>query len=138
MPLFSGGFSCFAFPTRIEIRPPQRGLRLRAILRLVAALSLLLTSLPLSAQNSTAPEYLAKANYLANFPSFVDWPPEVLPSGNAPLLICVFGEFSFGTSLAEMTRARRSMIGVLKFAGYTSHRNCPRATFCSLAARWTG
>ena len=94
----------FRLPYKNRNPPTAPGLRLRAILRLVAALSLLLTSLPLSAQNSTAPEYLAKANYLANFPSFVDWPPEVLPSGNASLLICVFGEFSFGTSLAEMTR----------------------------------
>jgi len=98
------GILVFRLPYKNRNLPAAPGLRLRAILRLVAALSLLLTSLPLSAQNSTAPEYLAKANYLANFPSFVDWPPEVLPSGNAPLLICVFGEFSFGTSLAEMTR----------------------------------
>jgi hypothetical protein len=84
--------------------PTALGLRSWAMLRLVAALSLLLTPLRIPAQNSTAPEYLAKANYLANFPSFVDWPPEVLPSVKTPFLICVFGEFSFGTSLAEMTR----------------------------------
>jgi hypothetical protein len=68
------------------------------------ALSLLLVSLPLPAQNPTTPEYRTKANYLANFPSFVEWPPEALPSGKAPFLVCVFGAFSFGTSLAEITR----------------------------------
>jgi hypothetical protein len=60
--------------------------------------------MPLVAQNPTAPEYRAKANYLANFPSFVEWPPEALPPGKAPFLFCVFGEFPFGTSLAEITR----------------------------------
>jgi len=50
------------------------------------------------------PEYPAKANYLANFSSFVEWPQEALASEKAPFLICVFGDFPFGTSLAEITR----------------------------------
>jgi hypothetical protein len=98
------GIPVFRIQYKNRNLPTALGLRSRAMLRLLAALSLLLTPLPLPAQNSTAPEYLAKANYLANFPSFVDWPPEALPSGNVPFLICVFGEFAFGTSLAEMTR----------------------------------
>jgi hypothetical protein len=72
--------------------------------RVGVALSLLLVSLPLPAQNTTTPEYRSKANYLANFPSFVEWPPEALPPGKEPFLVCVFGEFPFGTSLAEITR----------------------------------
>jgi len=75
----------------------------RALLRVWMAASLLLVP-PLRAQTPAAAEYRAKANYLANFPSFVEWPTEALPSGNAPFLVCVFGEFSFGTSLAEITR----------------------------------
>lgn len=75
----------------------------RALLRVWMAVSLLLVP-PLRAQTPVAAEYRAKANYLANFPSFVEWPTEALPSGNAPFLVCVFGEFSFGTSLAEITR----------------------------------
>jgi len=71
---------------------------------LVVALILLGILLPLQGQNTTAPEYLAKAHYLANFPSFVEWPPEALPTGKATFLVCVFGDFSFGTSLAESTR----------------------------------
>jgi YfiR/HmsC-like len=63
-----------------------------------------LASLPLPAQNLATLEYRAKANYLANFPSFVEWPPESMPPGEAPFLVCVFGEFSFGTSLAEIVR----------------------------------
>jgi hypothetical protein len=71
---------------------------------MAVALSLLLVSPPLPAQNSNEVEYRAKAIYLANFPSFVEWPQEALPSHEAPFLICVFGEFPFGTSLAEITR----------------------------------
>lgn len=76
----------------------------RALLHVAVALSLLIVLLPLPAQTPVVAEYRAKANYLANFPSFVEWPTEALPSGNAPFLVCVFGEFSFGTSLAELTR----------------------------------
>jgi len=76
----------------------------RALLRVGAALSFVLASLPLPAQSPVATEYRAKANYLANFPSFVEWPQEAWPQGKASFLVCVFGEFSFGTSLAEITR----------------------------------
>ena len=82
-----------------RLGPPSR-----VLLRVGVGLSLLFGSLSLPAQSPAAAEYRAKANYLANFPSFVEWPTEALPSGNAPFLVCVFGEFSFGTSLAELTR----------------------------------
>jgi hypothetical protein len=87
---------------QILFTPP--GLPSRTRLRVGVALSLLFFSLPLPAQTPVAAEYRAKANYLANLPGFVEWPRETLPAGNAPFLICVFGEFSFGTSLAEITR----------------------------------
>ena len=76
----------------------------RVLLRVWVAICLLFVQLPLPAQTPAVAEYRAKANYLANFPSFVEWPTEALPPGNAPFLVCVFGEFSFGTSLAEITR----------------------------------
>jgi len=60
-----------------------------------------LVSAPLRAQDSSAIEYRAKADYLANFPSFVEWSPEALPPVTAPFLVCVFGEFTFGTLLAD-------------------------------------
>jgi hypothetical protein len=66
--------------------------------------SLLLAPLPFQAQDSAALEYRAKANYLAKFPSFVEWPTSALPPGDAPFLLCVFGEYPFGISLAEFTR----------------------------------
>lgn len=76
----------------------------RGVVRVGLALAFVWGSLPLTAQNTIPAEYLAKANYLANFPSFVEWPPQGLPAGKSPFLVCVFGDFSFGTSLAESTR----------------------------------
>lgn len=46
----------------------------------------------------------AKAKFLANAPAFVEWPAAVFASPSAPLLICVNGDFPFGTALAENTR----------------------------------
>jgi hypothetical protein len=82
------------------------GLVFRARLHLGVALTLLLVSPSLPAQNLFAAEYRAKANYLANFPQFVEWPPDTGPAGKTSFLVCVFGEFSFGTFLAEITRGR--------------------------------
>jgi hypothetical protein len=82
----------------------MRGWPSPALLRVGVALSFLLASLPLPAQDTATAEYRAKANYLANFPSFVEWPPEAWSQGKTSFLVCVFGEFSFGTSLAEITR----------------------------------
>jgi hypothetical protein len=84
--------------------PTAPGLPSRTLLHVGVTLYFFLASLPLPAQNLATLEYRAKANYLANFPSFVEWPPESMPPGEAPFLVCVFGEFSFGTSLAEIVR----------------------------------
>lgn len=60
---------------------------------------------PLSAAQTTkASEYRAKANFLAAFPNFVEWPAAAFSSEQAPIIVCVFGDYSFGTSLAEATR----------------------------------
>jgi YfiR/HmsC-like len=58
---------------------------------------------PQDAQELKTAEYRAKAAFLANFAYFVEWPGEAFPTPEAPLLICVNGEFSFGSSLAERT-----------------------------------
>jgi YfiR/HmsC-like len=50
-------------------------------------------------------EYRTKATFLATFPSFIDWPEDAFPAGTAPFLVCVVGDFQFGTSLAEVTRS---------------------------------
>jgi hypothetical protein len=59
---------------------------------------------PTSAQQFGKSQYRAKANFLAAFPKFIDWPSEAFPSPEAPINICVFGNFNFGTSLAEISR----------------------------------
>jgi hypothetical protein len=59
---------------------------------------------PAAAQDSTPPEYRSKAHFLATVPSFIDWPHSAFSSPQAPFLICVRGDFSFGTSLAELAR----------------------------------
>jgi len=51
-----------------------------------------------------AQRYQAKASFLAAFPRFVEWPPDAFSAEQSPLLLCVFGDFSFGASLAEATR----------------------------------
>jgi len=51
-----------------------------------------------------AAESEAKARFLANAPSFVEWPTAVFATPTTPLSICVHGDFSFGTVLAEFTR----------------------------------
>jgi hypothetical protein len=86
--------------------PTIRRLLARALFNAAAALSLLLASQSLPAQNVNTLEYRTKVNYLANFPSFVAWPQEALPFESAPFLIYVFGDFPFGTSLAKITRGR--------------------------------
>jgi YfiR/HmsC-like len=77
--------------------------RARGLGQLVLAAVLLITP-STRAQDTGGAEYRAKATFLAAFPNFVEWPANAFPSEEAPLLICVYGHFSFGTSLAEMTR----------------------------------
>ena len=61
-------------------------------------------SCSLAAQSSTSLEYRAKAHFLATFPNFIDWPESAFPSPQSSILVCVRGDFGFGTSLAEFTR----------------------------------
>lgn len=63
-------------------------------------------ALPALAQDSTTRQYKNKATFLAAFPSFVEWPESAFPSTEAPFVICVRGDFSFGTSLAELARGK--------------------------------
>jgi hypothetical protein len=73
-------------------------------LNLGVVLALVLMPASLGAQKTSSPEYQAKANFLAKFPIFIEWPEAALPLAHAPFLICVFGDFPFGTALAEKTR----------------------------------
>lgn len=94
-----------------RIFPPPRaaGCRRKAVahrIMLVGVASCLFAcaALPVRSQASRAAEYRSKANFLATFPSFVDWPESAFTSLQSPFLICVRGDFSFGTSLAELAR----------------------------------
>ena len=49
-------------------------------------------------------EYRSKANFLVRFLDFVEWPEATFTSSQAPFVVCVRGDFSFGTSLAEIAR----------------------------------
>jgi hypothetical protein len=60
---------------------------------------------PLSfAREEKLNEYESKASFLAAFPKFVDWPADAFSAEQSPVVLCVFGDFSFGTSLAAATR----------------------------------
>jgi hypothetical protein len=77
---------------------------LRALLRKVLLLLLLLTAAPLGAQ---APEYDLKAAFLFNFAKFVDWPPNAFAGDRAPLTICVYGQDPFGPTLDAVVQSER-------------------------------
>jgi len=49
-------------------------------------------------------EYQVKAVFLFNFAQFVEWPPEALPSADAPIVIGVLGNDPFGPILDETVR----------------------------------
>jgi hypothetical protein len=86
-----------------ECQGPSKAAHLIALA--VAAVCLLAgVALPLAAQESSVAEYRSKAKILATFPSFIDWPESAFPTTDSPFLICVRGDFSFGTSLAERAR----------------------------------
>jgi YfiR/HmsC-like len=68
---------------------------------LILSLSLILTVPRPASGDLTSREYFLKANFIANFLKFVDWPDTAFSSPSTPLLLCVYGYFPFGTSLAE-------------------------------------
>src|SRR5271170_1412072 len=56
-----------------------------------------------AAQYEESGEYRHKAMFLAQFPNFIEWPESAFAQPKSSFLICVFGDFSFGTSLAQAT-----------------------------------
>lgn len=55
-----------------------------------------------------AREYAVKANYLANFARFVDWPGEAFPKSDTPIVIGVYGTSQFVNFLGD--RVQRRMV----------------------------
>ena len=58
----------------------------------------------IAAQAVASTEYQNKASFLAQFPNFVEWPMDASQTAKASFQICVYGNFDFGTALAEATR----------------------------------
>jgi YfiR/HmsC-like len=83
-------------------RPEKIG---RALFAVGLGAWLAFTPLALSEQTSTTSEYRMKATFLSNFANFVEWPANAYSSPQAPLLICVFGDYLFGTSLSTSTQS---------------------------------
>src|SRR5262249_14181139 len=55
-------------------------------------------------QAAISAEYRSEANALSKIPSFVEWPDSAFASPKDPFRLCVYGNFSFGTALSELTR----------------------------------
>ncbi|HWQ88246.1 YfiR family protein [Brevundimonas sp.] len=67
-------------------------------------LTLLAAAWPAAAQSRL--EYSVKANYLVRFAAFVEWPPRVFSTPQAPVVICVVGRDPFGAALDTAARAQ--------------------------------
>ncbi len=87
----------------IEARHECWGRQWGDAIRLAITLTMLFAPHFTRAQGSVPAEYKTKASYLATFPSFIEWP-ETAFASEAPFLVCVIGDFRFGTALAEFAR----------------------------------
>lgn len=63
-------------------------------------LAVLLTATP-GVATAQSLENSVKANYLARFAAFIQWPSGSGPTGNGPLVICVVGDDPFGRQLDQ-------------------------------------
>ena len=106
LPLFGWPTMFRTSQPAVRTRPAGLGMALARRALALAALPCLLTTVetPVCAQDSPAAEYRTKASFLAAVPSFVEWPDTAFPSAQAPFNVCVRGDFSFGTTLAELAR----------------------------------
>lgn len=77
------------------------------------------TATPLACAQTPFPaEYRIKAEYLANFAKFVEWPDDAFAGGDGAFVIGVLGNFRFGVSLSEAVtgktvRGKRIKIQIL-------------------------
>lgn len=83
----------------------ESGNRRRVVSAFCAAALLLVSHPHAQAQSLEAEEYRAKARALANIPNFIEWEGSELPPAGEPFLICVYGNYPFSLSLAEMVRS---------------------------------
>ncbi len=78
---------------------PKRSLVLSLVLACAIICCLFYVTPLIHAQEEPEIPYRTKANYLAHFASFVEWPPSVFADARAPLQLCMFGNVDFGNSI---------------------------------------
>jgi hypothetical protein len=101
--------SLWSSTTRTNARTlqiPSRGLiaARNSVLAAILAAAIAATFPVAAAQEYIPSQSRNKAAFLATFPSFVDWPDGAFAAPNSPLVVCVLGDFRFGTILAEVSR----------------------------------
>jgi hypothetical protein len=95
--------------TRANGRTRQASSRGSLPARNRAVAAILVAAIVVTFPVAAAQEYIPaqsrnKTAFLATFPSFVDWPEGAFSAANSPLIVCVLGDFRFGTTLAEVSR----------------------------------
>ena len=65
---------------------------------------LLLTPVLGSTQDVTEPAL--KAAFVYNFAKFTDWPPDVVPAGAEPFILCVVGDAAVADALERLVKGR--------------------------------
>ena len=104
---------------------PRRMRATRAVIRMV--MCVLASLLSARAQETVSAEYQSKANFIAQFPNFIEWPETAFASPQAPFNVCVLGDYPFGTALAEATRREtfhNRKMGVRRARGIADVRGC--------------
>jgi hypothetical protein len=82
---------------RVDAQVPQMRCaagRFAAFLAGLACLTLAAGRAP--AQTGPESEYRVKAQFLANFPKFVEWPDKAFPTADTPFVIGIVGSYPFG------------------------------------------
>ena len=112
---------------RREAVSPPRLTRLLAIGRLsiLIALNVLFLSGRIAAQEAN--EYEVKAAFLYNFARFVEWPDNVSPDPNGPLVIAILGRDPFGGEIdraieGKTVNGRRLVIK--RFSSVETYEQC--------------
>ena len=81
----------------------------------------------LFAQNAAAKEYQIKAAFLYNFAQFVEWPAEMFPDPQGPLVIGILGQDPFGATLDEIVQGEKvnnHPLAVQRFSRPEEIKNC--------------
>lgn len=88
------------YPTRLYFRSKSWSV----CLRFGIAWAILFSIFAAPGKGAVTTEYRNKANFLVTFLDFVEWPDTAFASPQTPFLLCVRGDFPFGTTLAEIAR----------------------------------